>query len=277
MSIKWNSVFPVLLGLLIAILLGCCKKPQPLPTMTEVAFSKPLQVSETEFAAEVSGLCLSKDGDFLWGVGDKGELFKIQFDGTYTKYGFIDADLEGITLDPSTGDLYLAIEPDSVFKVSAPEYSVHTTLFGVADAKEMGNSGIEGIAWHDGSLYLGAQTDAMLWQVSLDGQVQDKKSLCTVTSTLSEVADLCYDPERDFLWVLDSRGKSEKHPERLPYTLYLFNGEATQLLATYDLSAFANINPEAVCIDRKNGCIWVADDCGKKHPAILHKILFSNL
>lgn len=31
----------------------------------------------------------------------------------------------------------------------------------------------------------------MLWQVSLDGQVQDKKSLCTATSTLSEVADDC--------------------------------------------------------------------------------------
>ena len=53
--------------------------------------------------------------------------------------------------------------------------------------------------------------------------------------------------------------------------------EKPQLLATYDLGAFANINPEAVCIDRKNGCIWVADDCGKKHPTILHKILFSDL
>lgn len=39
----------------------------------------------------------------------------------------------------------------------------------------------------------------MLWAVSLDGQVLEKKSLCTVTSTLSEVADLCYDPERDYV------------------------------------------------------------------------------
>ncbi len=47
----------------------------------------------------------------------------------------------------------------------------------------------------------------MLWQVSLDGQVLEKKSLCTVTSTLSEVADDC--------------GKKQKHLRFLVSAFFL--------------------------------------------------------
>ena len=38
-----------------------------------------LQKNEKDFVVELSGLCLSKDGDFLWGVGDNGNLYKIHF------------------------------------------------------------------------------------------------------------------------------------------------------------------------------------------------------
>jgi hypothetical protein len=74
---------------------------------------------------------------------------------------------------------------------------------------------------------------------------------------------------------MDSNARSREVPDMKPFTLYLFNGEATELLATYDLSAFANYNPESVCVDRAHGCIWVADDFGDDNPSILHKIAFS--
>ena len=103
-----------------------------------------------------------------------------------------------------------------------------------------------------------------------------KKSLRDVTSTISEVGDLCYDPVSDYLWVLDSNSNKDK-PQYLGYTLYLFNGDGTKLLNTYYVGDFANWNPEAVCVDHKNKCIWIGDDCDSGNPSWLHKVEFSNL
>ncbi len=235
-----------------------------------------LKKSDTDFVVELSGLCLSKDGDFLWGVGDNGNLYKINFDGTYENHWTYAADLEGITIDPATGDLYLGVEPDRVYRMSAP-YDSKETIFHVEDAANMGNSGIEGIAWHKGGLYLGAQSGATLWKYSTSGAVlQGRRSLRDVAPTISEVADMCYDPVSDRLWVIDSNSNKNK-PQYLPYTLYLFNGDATMLIATYPIGDFANWNPETVCVDRERGCIWLAEDCGDDYPSILHKVEFSGL
>ena len=44
------------------------------------------------------------------------------------------------------------------------------------------------------------------------------------------------------------------------FTIYLFNGEASVLYATYYIRADANSNPEGICVDKKRGCIWVCED-----------------
>ena len=248
--------------------------PVAVPVMGKVEFSKKLQ-SGNLIVEELSGLCLSKDGDFLWGVGDNGCLYKINFDGSFSEHWKYDADMEGLCMDPATGTMYMGIEPKRVYKLTEP-YQSKTTLWDVAEAESMGNSGIEGIAWHKGNLYLGAQTGATLWEYKLDGTKLWKKSLREVTSTISEIAGLDYDEKNDWLWVIDSNSNKD-NPQYLGYTLYLFDGNATKLLATYYLGDFANWNPESVCVDRKNGCIWVADDCGDATPSILHKISFSGL
>ena len=59
--------------------------------------------------------------------------------------------------------------------------------------------------------------------------------------------------------------------------IYLFNGAATKLLAKYPIGKFADWNPEAICVDKKNGCIWIGEDCGDEKFSILHKVEFSNL
>ncbi len=235
-----------------------------------------LQKSETDFVVELSGLCLSKDGDFLWGVGDNGNLYKIHFDGTYEEHWAYEADMEGIAIDPASGDLYMAIEPKRVYRLSAP-YTGKTTLFDVEEAAGMGNSGIEGIAWYKGGLYLGAQTRATLWRYSVAGEkLQETRSLRDIAPTLSEIADLCYDPVSDRLWAIDSNSNKDR-PPYLPYTIYLFDGAATKLLATYAVGDFANWNPETVCVDRVHSCLWLADDCGDDHPSLLHKVEFTGL
>ncbi len=227
---------------------------------------------------ELSGLCLSKDEDFLWGVHDKGTLYKIHFDGSFEQQWYHEADMEGITMDPSNGDLYIGLESSSksAYKVPAPGYSSYSSLYAVEGVESMGNSGIEGITWHKGNLYFGSQTGARLFEYTLDGTQLWKKSLRDVTPTISEVGDLYYDPVSDYLWVLDSNSNKDR-PEYLPFTLYLFNGNATKLLATYSIGDFAHWNPEAVCVDHKNGCVWVGEDCDSGNPSLLHKISFTNL
>ena len=228
---------------------------------------------------ELSGLCLSKDQDFLWGVHDKGTLYRINFDGTFQKQYYHEADFEGLTIDPATGDLYVGLESSSksAYKIAAPNYNTHESIgFVVEGAESMSNSGVEGIAWHKGNLYFGTQTGARLFEYTLDGTQLWKRSLRDVTPTISEVGDLCYDPVSDYLWVLDSNSNKDR-PEYLPYTLYLFNGDGTKLLNTYYIGDFANWNPEAVCVDHKNGCIWIGDDCDSGNPSWLHKVEFSNL
>ena len=76
--------------------------------------------------------------------------------------------------------------------------------------------------------------------------------------------------------MIDSNSNQDK-PQYDPYTIYLFDGAATKLLAKYYIGDFADWNPEAICVDRKNGCIWVGEDCGDEKFSILHKIQFSGL
>ncbi len=253
-------------------------KPRDLPVMGKVT-KFVLGAKGGDMVQELSGLCLSKDEDFLWGVHDKGTLFRINFDGTFQKQYYHEADFEGITIDPATGNLYIGLESSSksAYKIAAPNYNTHESIgFAVEGVADMGNSGVEGIAWHKGNLYFGTQTGARLFEYTLDGTQLWKRSLRDVASTISEVGDLCYDPVSDYLWVIDSNSNKD-NPQYLPYTLYLFNGDGSKLLNTYYIGDFANWNPEAVCVDHKNGCIWIGDDCDSGNPSWLHKVEFSNL
>ncbi|MCQ2185023.1 MAG: glycosyl hydrolase family 18 protein, partial [Bacteroidales bacterium] len=78
---------------------------------------------------ELSGLCLSADASFLWGVGDQGNIYKISFSGVATPHWYHDADMEGVTMNPDTKDLYISIEgSQKLYLVSAPDYNTYKTL-----------------------------------------------------------------------------------------------------------------------------------------------------
>ena len=251
--------------------------PETLPVMGKHTTFK-LQNGD-KWVPELSGLSLSKDGDFLWGCDDNGGLYKINFDGSFSLHWDKSAEMEGLAMDPATGTLYIGLEDssNSGYIVPAPGYNAKTNFGWVVEgASSMGNSGVEGIAWYKGDLYLGTQTGATLFLYSLDGTLKWKKSLRDVTPTISEIAGLDYDEQNDYLWVIDSNSNKDK-PQYLPYTVYLFNGTATKLLATYYVGDFANWNPEAICVDKKNGCIWIGEDCGDEKFSLLHKVEFTDL
>ena len=218
---------------------------------------------------ELSDLCLSKDKDFLWGVCDEnGDLYKIGFNGKATLHWQHSADMEGVTVDPDSGDLFIAVEGEQkVYRVYAPAYNTYKTIWYVQEAVDgsYGNSGLEGITWYkDGTMYIGSQTGANLWTYKVDGTKVSKVSLKTVASGITEVAGLCYDPERDLLWVIDSN----------VFKIFLFSGDASELIAEYDISSMTKNNPESICVDHANSCVWVADD---DQQSTLIKISFKDL
>ena len=212
----------------------------------------PLKGSYKKYSAaitELSGLCLHTDGSFLWGVGDQGMLAKIGFEGQVEKVFSQSLDMEAVTINPETGDLYLGCESNFIGIVKAPEYKKAEALFYVEDAADYGNSGVEGISWYkDGMILVGAQIDARLWAYKLDGTEVWTKSLKTVAIGCQEIADICYDPVKDQIWIIDSESQS----------IYLFNGDATKHLATYKVN-FAG-NCESIYLDYERNCVWVADD-----------------
>ena len=218
----------------------------------ENAEGTPKKGKYTKYTAditELSGLCLSQDKSFLWGVGDQGMLAKISFEGKVEQQFKQSLDMEAITIDPATGDLYMGCESNWVGVVKAPDYKKAVEIFRVQEAADYGNSGVEGISWYkDNMLLVGTQTGAYLWAYTLDGTIVWKKSLKTVALGCQEIADICYDPVKDQIWIIDSESQS----------IYLFNGDATQHLATYKTN-FAG-NCESVCLDYGNNCVWIADD-----------------
>lgn len=214
----------------------------------------PQVVKRTQYnvnVEELSGLCLREDGG-LWAVGDQGQLAKV----TITDDGQVSVenvkhfsnDLEGVTRDPETDNLYFCAEPSSVYRVIPPHTS-YERIFKVEKAADFGNSGLEGITWYkENTLYVGSQVGAYVWRYSLTGEVLDFVSLKDIKASVREVGGLCYDALNDWLWVTDSEAQ----------TLWVFTGDARTYLGRIKIS-FAG-NCESVCVDHARGCVWVGDD-----------------
>lgn len=230
-----------ILSVLACILSVVCYGKSTLPVMKDyVVYDVDVE--------ELSGLCMSADGTMLLSCGDNGVVKTISFDGKTTEVLLQNADMEGITLDPSTGDIYLAIEGrQEIFRMTPPDYAAAVPVFAVKEAIENNyrNGGLEAVEYYkDDILFVGSQTEANLWQYSLDGKMLSKVSL---SEFASEIAGLCYDPVSDQLWVTDSnRG-----------FIYLCTPEGS-LLNTYDVSYVENL--ESICVDRSRNCVWVGSD-----------------
>lgn len=229
---------------------------------------------------ELSGLCLSEDGSFLWGLGDGSEIARISFDGELVSKANLKTttgstiDSEAISLKYDTGDLLIGGEPSSVCRIPAAgvgdvfkesTYKGAESLFKIDDAKNFGNAGLEGITYYkNGLAYVGTQTGSYLYLCNLEtGEVIWRKGLREMYPAITEIADLCYDPLTDWLWVIDS--------ESLRF--FALTGDAESMLGFY--SARGISNPESICVDHKNSCIWVGDDYGS--TSYLYRFDFTGL
>ena len=229
---------------------------------------------------ELSGLCLSADNSFLWTVGDDGEIAKLSLEGevlgkaTLKTTSGSSIDAEAISLKYDTGDLLVGGEPSSVLRIPQTELANAFTastfkgaeaLFKIDDANSFGNAGLEGLTYYkNGLAYGGTQTGSYLYLVDLStGEVKWRKGLREKYSVITEIADLCYDPLTDWLWIVDSESRR----------VFALTGDAESMLGFYTVRGIEN--PESVCVDHKHSCIWVGDDYGS--TSYLYKYEFTGL
>lgn len=216
-----------------------CTKTLDIPVMHDYA------VYEVE-VPELSGLCLSMDKANLLACGDKGVVKSLSFTGQVTDMWAFASDMEGVTINPSDGDIYLAIEgKQEVHILSAYDYDEQTVLFAVQEASGYKNNGLEAVEYFkDDILFIGSQQGANLWQYRIDGT---RISMVSLSAFASEIAGLCYDGESGYLWVADSK--------KAKMFICTVDGK---LLATYDIPYIDNA--EAICVDREHDCVWVGSD-----------------
>lgn len=220
--------------------------------------------------AELSGLCLSADEDFLWAVGDEGDLGKISFTGELLYSFHIGGDSEDISRNPETGDLLIGLEPKGVGVVKGPDFNTKvTTLFNIDACSNYDNSGIEGLTYYkDGKVLAGAQANSHLFLCDLNTKKVIWDRMLWDKNLITEIGGLCYDPLTDWLWIIDSEAK-KIFVVRLDEADGSFN-----LIGAYSVSDVAN--PESVCVDHKHSCVWVGDDLGDD-TSYLFKYEFTGL
>ena len=233
----------------------------------------PIQVSSSDYlprmvsytfiettVPEVSGLCPAPGGDGLLAASDERGVYHVSWDGTTTEF-YVERrlDCEGVTIDPATKDVYYVVErKQEVHRLAAPDYKTSELLGVISEAGLRTNDGLEGVTWYkDGTLLVGNQRRPIrLMRFTVTGDITDRRDL---TGT-SEIADLCYDPVRDVLWIADS----EQH------TLNLCTLEG-EVRASWTIPFIDN--GEGICVDHEHGCIWVGDDTTSR----IYKIQFENL
>lgn len=245
------------------------------PSMPEMTSMKKYAVSLNE----MSGICVSSDGSFIWGLGDGSELGMISLEGEILNKAAIyvnksTLDSEGISVNYDTGDLLISGEPNCVYRIPAgsidgifaeSKFRGVESLFNIADGAKFGNAGTEGCTYYkDGMVYVGAQTGSYLYCCVLEtGEVLWRKNLREMHGVITEIAGLSYDPLTDWLWVIDS----ESH------RFFALTGDAEQLLGYYSLKTKSN--EESICVDHLHGCIWVGDDYGS--TSYLYRYDFTGL
>ena len=214
----------------------------------------------------LSGICLAPDGSGFFAASDRGGVYRVSFSGEstplYVETAGFGLDCEGVTVDPATGDVYFVLERDKqeVRRVRAPAYSESEVLATITEVASSSNSGLEAITWMgDGTLLVANQASPRaIYRISVnDGSIVSRTE---ITTGITDISDLCYDSERNALWIADSETRT--------INLCTLQGKVQK---SYSVSFIDN--GEGLCVDRERQCIWVSDDT----TANIYKISFSNL
>jgi DNA-binding beta-propeller fold protein YncE len=222
---------------------------------------------------EPSGIVFDSRRGTLFAVGDEGDICEIKPDGTLLrKKRLLKADFEGITLDPSTGKLYVAVEGDEQILEIDPEtfkivraFAIERTFEGQTVLKG-GGEGIEAITFipdpnhPEGGVFLVANQSydlaspddvSCLFEVELPLKSSAEGQRVRISRLhrfgVIDLAGLHYDTARDCIYVVSDSTN----------TIYRLARDGTILSSR----AFPGDNQEGIAVDSE-GHIYIAQDSG---------------
>lgn len=223
---------------------------------------------------EPSGIVFHPPRGTLFAVGDGGDVCEIHTDGTLVKQAQIrPADFEGITCDPSTGLLYIAIEGEEKilevepedFKV-AREFTIDRTFQGKMVLKP-GGQGIEGITFvpdpnhpEGGTFYVSNQAFDLADPEEPSAILQVELPLKTGASEQLEAKIIQHFPLR----VTDLSGIHYNAVDDRLYVISDSNNIFFELTRTGEVVksyAFPGSDQEGITIDQE-GFLYIAQDSG---------------
>jgi uncharacterized protein YjiK len=115
------------LGFIVLLLMGSCLPAKQAPTIPfpcqwpgSPGFT-PQANWDRQNIIDPSGICLHPQRKTFFIVSDEGEIFEVKTDGTPVFRLKVPGDLEDVTVDPSTGLLYIIIEGDDVILEFDPD------------------------------------------------------------------------------------------------------------------------------------------------------------
>jgi uncharacterized protein YjiK len=220
---------------------------------------------------EPSGICYHAQRGTLFVVSDEGEVAEIRKDGTPVANYIVKGDLEGITVVPETGLLYIAVEGVDVILEFDPERGEVPRRFPInrefkGDQKFLQNqvnefdNGIESLAFvpnpehpEGGTFYVGNQWDPpMIMEVlvplkSSRAAEAEAKIIRVLPFRMDDPADMYYDPLTGLLNIVDDADNI--------FVEITLDGK---LVRQY---AFLGDNQEGLCRDDE-GYLYIAQDTG---------------
>ncbi len=270
-------LFPVLF--IVTLLASACG---PAPTPTPAAVSPAtgcdcaaadwrfpfVQTAHFKDLKEPSGIIFHPQLNSLFVAGDKGHLTQLSLDGNKLKEKKLQggANYEGITLDPATGLLYLAVEAhDRIVEVDPNSFDVlrQIELDRKFEGKELinaGNGGVEGIAFipgpDGGSFLLANQSKefsgpdpSIIFEVKIDDSAGAPvaKIVRYFSLGVTDMSDLYFDAERQQLYVISDTNN-----------LLLITNLAGEIEQTY---ALPGETQEGITFDN-TGALYIAQDSG---------------
>lgn len=159
--------------------------------------------------SDPSGLVIDMSGDFLWTVSDDpgGHIYKISFSGQLL--GVLDTyagdDLEGITMNPNDGTLWVVEERLRQIVQLTTEGEVLQIIDVPVEAVNP-NDGLEGITWNPNNNHVYVVNEKNPRQfIELDTDFKIVSSVpvnFTGEFQLLDMSGLFYDHIRDEIWIL---------------------------------------------------------------------------
>ncbi len=174
-------------------LLGCDSEsaPDPPPTLELI------ETFETSGIAEPSGIVFHTGRNALFVAGDKGDIAEYTTAGAFIRAERIrDASFEGITFNPNTGLLYVAVEGlDQIIEVepgqlrSTRVFDVTRTFNGQTVLGE-GGQGLEGITFVPDDTHPEGGSFFVVNQTSMLGNTEEPSALFEVSISLGDSSKL---------------------------------------------------------------------------------------